>query len=362
MRPLIMDYVIGSGPAGVACAQALLKRGASVQMLDAGLELEPERAQVVRDMSAVPPAAWSSAQMAVLKENTEVSSKGIVLKRLFGSDFPYRGADKHIRAEYHGVGLRPSLALGGFRNVRGAAILPYLDSDLDAWPFKSAALGEHYRAAVNITGLAARHDDLENLFPLNTTAPIPLQLGRQSRTLLENLERHRDELRRSGILFGGARLAVRATALPQADGCVYCGLCMYGCPYGYIYNSAETVRQMQTNKNFQYQSGVIVNGLREAGDRVEIEGYHANTQKKFRAEARRVYLAAGLIPTTKILLQSQSVYDRPVLAHDSQYFLFPLLQRKRSLNVRSEALNTLSQLFLEIQNPRISPRTIHLQI
>jgi len=37
-----MHCVIGSGPVGAACAQALLARGANVLMLDAGLELEPD--------------------------------------------------------------------------------------------------------------------------------------------------------------------------------------------------------------------------------------------------------------------------------------------------------------------------------
>ena len=41
-----MHCVIGFGPAGVACARALLARGANVLMLDAGLELEPERAAI----------------------------------------------------------------------------------------------------------------------------------------------------------------------------------------------------------------------------------------------------------------------------------------------------------------------------
>ena len=38
-----MHCVIGSGPAGVACAKALLARGAGVLILDAGLE--PDRAR-----------------------------------------------------------------------------------------------------------------------------------------------------------------------------------------------------------------------------------------------------------------------------------------------------------------------------
>ena len=50
-----MHCVIGSGPAGVACAKALLARGASVLMLDAGIELESDRARIVRELSEKSP-------------------------------------------------------------------------------------------------------------------------------------------------------------------------------------------------------------------------------------------------------------------------------------------------------------------
>ena len=55
-----MHCVIGSGPAGVACARALLARGATVRMLDAGLELEPDRARLVHELASVKPPAWPS--------------------------------------------------------------------------------------------------------------------------------------------------------------------------------------------------------------------------------------------------------------------------------------------------------------
>ena len=44
--------VIGSGPAGVACAKALLAQGVPVAMLDAGLQLEPETAERIRALAA----------------------------------------------------------------------------------------------------------------------------------------------------------------------------------------------------------------------------------------------------------------------------------------------------------------------
>jgi hypothetical protein len=61
-------------------------------------------------------------------------------------------------------------------------------------------------------------------------------------------------------------------------------------------------------------------------------------------------------------LRSQAAYDRPLTLRDSQYFLFPLLLARRTRNVQSEALHTLSQLFIELNQPRISRHSVHLQL
>jgi choline dehydrogenase-like flavoprotein len=357
-----MHCVIGSGPAGVACAQALLRRGAEVRLLDAGIELEPDRAKIVRQLGAGPPSSWLPEHVAVLKESMQATAKGIPLKRVFGSDFPYRDADLHVPATYQGVGILPSLALGGFSNVWGAAMLPGADADLGDWPVKNADLSEHYRAVLEFTGLSAQRDDLERVFPLYLTDPGALQLSRQAHGLLAHWERHRAGLQADGLHFGRARLAVRAARSPQDAGCVYCGLCMYGCPYGYIYNSADTVRQMQQQPRFTYQPDTIVTALRETAGRPVVEGYHRKSREHFTLEAGRVYLAAGVIPTTKILLQSLAAYDRPQRIRDSQYFLVPMVLGRRTPGVQSEALYTLSQLFLEIQNPRVNRHVVHLQV
>jgi choline dehydrogenase-like flavoprotein len=46
---------------------------------------------------------------------------------------------------------------------------------------------------------------------------------------------------------------------------------------------------------------------------------------------------------------------------DSQYFLFPMLSIKGTPEAVREAAYTLSQLFVEIQDEKISPHTVHLQ-
>jgi len=355
-----MHCVIGSGPAGVACAKALLARGATVLMLDAGLELESDRARIVRQFAEAKPSAWPQDDRARLKGDLIAGAKGIPLKLAFGSDFPYRETEILIPWQGRGTKVRPSLAFGGLSNVWGATLLPHRDTDIADWPVRTAQL--HYRAAIELSGLSAQPDDLEEWFPLHCDQPCVLEPSQQAKLLLHNLNRHRDALRERGWRFGRARLAVRAADSQRGIGCVYCGFCMSGCPYGCIFNSADIVHQLSANKSFSYERDVIVTSLREDSGKVVIEGFHRKTRAPLAFEAQRAYLAAGVIPTAQILLRSQSAYDQPLHLRDSQYFLLPLVLARRTVGVQTESLYTLSQVFIELYRPQISRHTVHLQI
>jgi choline dehydrogenase-like flavoprotein len=368
--------IIGSGPAGVACAKALLNQGKKVCMLDAGLMLESDRAEVVARLARTGPSEWDPADVARLKEGTIVSNKGLPTKLVYGSDFPYRECDKHLRTSYEGVGLRPSLARGGLSNVWGAAMMPYRDEDIADWPIRVADLAPHYEAVLKFTGVSAKHDDLEPEFPLYVKNPVSLELSRQSRLFLRRLNKNRSHLARDGISFGQARVAIR---VPESDvpassfqarspeeeskhGCVYCGLCMYGCPYGHIYNSADALEDLKFRSDFTYESDIVVTHVRDAGAHVAISGQRRLSGAAFETTCDRVFLAAGVIPTTQILLRSRELYDRPVVMKDSQYFLLPLALTKSAGDVRAESTHTLSQLFIEMIDPTLSAHTVHLQI
>jgi hypothetical protein len=358
----ITHCVIGSGPAGVACAKALLARGLTVLMLDAGLELEAGRARMVQSLAAREPQQLTASDRATFKGNLNPSAKGLPQKLIFGSDFPYRDTKKEIPWQASEVGLEPSLALGGFSNVWGSAMLPYRDADMADWPIKNTELAPHYRAVTAFTGLAAQADDLEEMFPLYCERPVPLPPSRQAESFLKNLVRHRSALQAAGWRFGRSRLAVRAAADAQGPGCKLCGLCMSGCLYGCIFNAADTTREMQSHPRFRYQRDCIVTTVQETSNRVTIRGYDRQTRAPLALEANRVYLAAGVIPTAQILLRSQGNYDQTLRLRDSQYFLCPLVLAHRTCGARADALYTLSQVFMELNDPAISPRTIHLQL
>jgi len=331
-------------------------------MLDAGIQLEPERARLVQTLSQIAPDQWRPEDVQRLKEGMDPAVSGIPQKRIFGSDYPYRDAGRHLSLSCDGVGLEASLGLGGFSTVWGASMLPCLEGDVTDWPISLAQLAPHYKAVLELTGLSAERDALADIFPLHCDAPGHLEASRQAQAMLHAMDRHREELRKARIHHGRARVAIKAARAPKEPGCVYCGMCMYGCPYGYIYSSEHTLPQLKRAGEFRYQPDVIVRTVQESADRVKISGYHRLTRAPLEFEAERVYLACGVIPTTGILLRSLLAYDQPVPIKDSQYFLLPVALAKRIPNVRQEPLHALSQLYIEILDPRVSPYTVHLQV
>jgi choline dehydrogenase-like flavoprotein len=355
-------YIVGSGPAGVACAHALVSRGIPATLLDAGIEMEPDLRQVLTTLSAQPQSAWNAADVERIKRPTEVSNRAIPLKAAYGSLFPYRHAAKRLSFEVHGVDAAPSYARGGFSNVWGATVLRYHARDIVDWPIRADELAPHYRAVAQLMPIAERKDRLAAEFPLFTDGSEPLKASRQADALMRDLEANADALERDGWRFGRSRLAVVADAAGSGGGCVYCGLCLYGCPYGLIYNASATLEELRRSDGFTYRPDVVVSRVEESGGRVRILGEHRTSGEALSFDADRVYLAAGVFNTTAILLASLDAYDVPVPVLDSQLFLVPMLRFEGVPAVAEEPLYTLSQIFFELTKPSISPKTIHMQV
>jgi choline dehydrogenase-like flavoprotein len=353
--------VVGSGPAGIACAKALVDRGAAVHMLDAGLTLDPERRAFLERFRAILPEDWSKSDLKEYQAGMNSASSGVPQKLVYGSDFAYRDTEKHLRLRYELAGLRPSLAQGGLSNVWGAAMLPVITGDITDWPLGLESLHEHYKAVAELTGLAGTVDDLETIFPLYTAAPTQLALSTQSVRVLDSMRRNRGHLAAARIHFGQSRLAVRGKS-PEDQGCVYCRLCMYGCPYELIYSSSSTLTRLQKTKNLHYEPGVIVTAVRESANGVEVSGRNRDGTEVRTWRGSHVFLAAGTIPTTQILLRSLGAYDRTVCLKDSQYFLVPLILFRKVKGATIERSHGLSQIFLEVMHDSADRIRAHVQL
>ncbi len=339
--------IVGSGPAGVACAVALARSGARPIVLDGGVRLEPARSRTVSVLAASEPAGWEESLLAGLRESFPVDVDRLPLKPSFGSLFPYDEAG--VRA--HGVAAVPSLAVGGFSTVWGAAVLPYGEREHDGWPFGADALAEHYRAVLDVVPLAAEEDALAEEFPLYSASPERLRATRQVEALLGDLRDAAPQLQRAGVRAGRARLAVDVGA------CRYTGLCMLGCPYGAIWEAARTLSALVASGRVEHRPGTVVERFEERDGAVLLRTAGGELV------ADRLFVAAGSLATPRLVLASLGLYGVELPLQDSCYFTVPLLRRRRFGPVGpATAWNTLAQAFLELDDPDVSAHRVHLQV
>jgi choline dehydrogenase-like flavoprotein len=347
--------VVGSGPAGVSCAKALLDRGHSVLMLDGGNRLEPENEAVRLRLESTQPSHWSPEDLAWLKQGVAQDANGIPMKLNYGSNFPYREAGIELPLQSDGVGLRQSYALGGLSNVWGGAILPFVPEDMADWPVAVSDLAPYYQAVLSFVDLAGTKDALSERVPLYCEHPQPLKAGAQVAALLADFNARRNDAARRGMWLGQARLALAGAR------CIYCGLCMYGCPYSLIYNAAETVQQMSRSAAFRYAGDVIVDRVVEQGSDTIVSGRSRTTGEALSWRTGRVFLGAGIVSTARIVLESMQAYDVGIEAKDSQLAVLPFLRWAGTANFDRDR-NTLVEAVMIIADEKISKHSCHVEI
>ncbi|MGD9801166.1 MAG: GMC oxidoreductase [Parvularculaceae bacterium] len=352
------DIVIGSGPAGVSAAHALLARGRRVVMIDVGETLEPEHAARRERMAATGPDAWLSADIDAAT-HVRRSARSDVM-RPFGSDFPIRDAVGFFggKAPPADLALRPSFARGGLSNGWGSSVLPYRIEDMTAWPAAAKDLAAHYEAVSRFAPISAAHDDLEALFPLwRVDAAHAYPPGPQGATFLSRLAQRKDALAREGVTAGRSRLAFAGEA------CRTCGLCLYGCPYGVIFNAAGEVEKLLRHARFRYAPQKRAVRFEEHGDGVRVTLADARSGASETIDAARLFIGAGVLPTARIVLNSLPGQIERLTLLDSQHLLMPMLhQWAPPADIATTPQNTLAQAFIELSDARLSPSMIHAQV
>lgn len=205
---------------------------------------------------------------------------------------------------------------GGLTNYWGATCLPFLPSELKAVGLSRELLEPYYQrvgAGIGIAGDAASalSQHYNHVF---MTAPAIRQLA-----LFRKAEAAVNAGPQQGFIAGSNCLALDVESTSN-NSCTYCGHCLAGCYRQAIFcSSSERSRQRWPN-SLSFQQGLVRD--------IDIEKlqlhYTARGQRKISPGYDRIFLAAGCIQSSAIIMRSLGL-DSPVKLYDNAVVQFPIL-------------------------------------
>lgn len=211
---------------------------------------------------------------------------------------------------------------GGLTNMWGALSLPYSDRDLGAWPVNAADLAPYYRRIARLTGVSGRRDGINDYFEEDFVNRPPIEMPPIFHALEGVIAAGRTDPRYR-LFSGVGRLAVETRDNHQ-NHCVYCGECMNGCSANAIYSARQSVDSYEADGLIK--SWVTGKALSiDPGKRsILVRG---DGQDEFIGTFDKIYVCAGCVGSTEIVMRSLGLREGPVMIDNSVY-TFPILSLK----------------------------------
>ncbi|MBI5433558.1 MAG: hypothetical protein HZA52_12075 [Planctomycetes bacterium] len=298
--------IVGSGASAVHFVQTALDRGLRVTMVDVG---RPRPAPVRPDDS-----------FAKLKAKLDDPWRYFLGSRFESVLFPgkkgeYYGFPPHKEYIFEGVddyaveaqGFEPlaSFARGGLAEAWTGGSFPFNDDELEDFPFRYDELGPFYDEIARRIGIVGADDDLARFMPVHRHLDAPLDLDRHAALLLERYAKVRERMNADGAFFGRSRAAVLREDRDGRKGCDYLGRCLWTCPRESLYTPAMTLERLLGRPGFTYLDRRFVTHFRfESGKVRALAVVDLATRRSEELDVERLVLAAGTLPTSKIVLDS----------------------------------------------------------
>ena len=353
--------VVGSGLAAVGTIRALLKKGVRPVVLDIGERLPSRYVELQSPMSRREPTEWTSDEWTQLGKNDSAQGRAVPRKLVFGSDYFYSSEQVEAAGNSDFVEGSPpwSPARGGFSVGWGAAVLPPAPTDIEGWPVSHDELLAHMRQVLEGVPLSEPDDELCQVFGrLRTSSSNLLTLSVGQRQLLERLQRSRVSDKTTRVLVGQSRLLTQASE-GSTSHCRMCGHCSSGCVYGSIYTAEQEFDRWVLEGKIDYRGGVTVFQIRERGEATIIR--FVSDGRTQTIEAGRLFLAAGAVNTTRVLLNSSPEELRNAVIRRTGYNV-QIYASPSKISIDWPNVNTQSSHFVALLDSDITPHWAHVQV
>lgn len=232
---------------------------------------------------------------------------------------------------------------GGQTNIWGGTVLPLTESDFEGWPITRTELEPHYQAIADRIGIAGRRDQLSDFLRLDYGNRPPVRQLDGFKFLGGHLNRHADT--EDYRFHAGVPPSAVDTRSDSSRSCIECGECMVGCLRDSIYSTRKTLKQRIERGSVDFVAR-NVSSVHVRDGKPEVRSNDGSTRR-----FDKVFLCAGCVPTTEIVMRSLGIEAGPIL-EDNCIYQFPLVNLSRHSDRRKDEYFALTNLLLLLEPKR----------
>jgi len=223
-----------------------------------------------------------------------------------------------------------SESFGGLTNYWGATMLPFTDRELKNWPVTRQELNPYYKKIAKVVGLAAGSDNLDEYFSESFSSKPKIKATAELNKLNQVVNRQKKD--KDFKIVSGLNRCGLETREDKANHCVYCGECMAGCFNDSIYSARMTIKQYLKDERIKYVQAKVTKVIQKDG-LVQVE-----TENGGKDIFSKVFLCAGCLHSTEIVMRSLDIKEKVVMA-DNAVYVFPILYFGRKLSQNDKYLS-----------------------
>jgi choline dehydrogenase-like flavoprotein len=292
--------IVGSGPAGVHAALALLEAGRKVLMIDAGYTAHKPSSTAANfeDVRGADPEQWKLFLGEDLSSIPVSGLSGGMGGGMASGNRSYvtRDTDAYLPLQAEGAQIIQTLAQGGLAAAWGGACAYFDDRDLLSMKLPGEEMQRAYdevTSHIGISGPQTRPGIQPPLRP-DLHAEILLQKASERLQILHELD--------SAVLQPHSAILTQDMEGRKATG--YQDMDYYCDPGRSLYRPSFTLETLKKNPNFLYVPGLLAETISEDHETAAVSSRTIGSGLRVTHRAKRVVLAAGAIGTARILLRT----------------------------------------------------------
>lgn len=317
--------IIGSGPAGTAAALQCSYLGIKPLVLDVGIEPDSDAIDELPNLYEL--RKKESAFDLMVGKNyfgltnfTGDHSKYPL--RLTAPRMEYVSKNNNFSSiEEKGFQNISSFSKGGLANAWSSGLYEYNDNDLASFPIQRKDLTKYYNALTKEIGIRGAIDDLAPFFCESDYLSKPIPFSKNCELLYKSYLNKRNNLNRNNFYVGHSRVGVSEKNLPTEE---FKNLEFWGDLKDY-YTPRYTLEKLESQDKVDYRQGVLVESWEEKENHIEIFCKDVKNNNYFTLKTKYLFLAAGCVNTTKIVLKSTKRFNQPIKILDNPTIRIPLV-------------------------------------